>query len=539
MTADTVQGERLRHRLAMGLGSVKPPLGLAVSGLVVASLATLPIAYLAVRALGADAGAIDLVLRPRTLQVLASTVALALAVGIATALIGVPLAWLTTRTDLPLRRMWLVATVVPLAIPSYVIAFALVAAFGPTGALQGALAPFGVGRLPSIYGLPGAALVLTLAGYPYVLLSARAALLRTDPAVEEAARALGDSRSAVFRRVTLPLAGPAVAAGMLLAILYALSDFGAVAILQFDSFAREIYIQYRASLDRTVAAVLALMLVGVTFLVASGEAHIRRRSRTPAHGSRRPPTVVSLGSLRWPSVVFCAGVVGVALVVPAGTILFWLLRGLAQGEPLRLVAGTAGNSLLAGSASAVTAALLALPVAFLIVRYPGRVATIVERLVYGAYALPGIAIALAVVFFVARVTPLVYQSLLVLVLAYAVRFLPQATGTARSSLLQIGPRLGEVARSLGQGPLGVFRTVTLPLLRPGLVAGGALVFLTTVKELPMTLLLAPIGFDTLATQIWSAATEGFYARAAAPAAMLLALSAGTVAVLLRAEDVGA
>ncbi|MBA2555728.1 MAG: iron ABC transporter permease, partial [Chloroflexi bacterium] len=281
MTADTVQGERLRHRLAMGLGSVKPPLGLAVSGLVVASLATLPIAYLAVRALGADAGAIDLVLRPRTLQVLASTVALALAVGIATALIGVPLAWLTTRTDLPLRRMWLVATVVPLAIPSYVIAFALVAAFGPTGALQGALAPFGVGRLPSIYGLPGAALVLTLAGYPYVLLSARAALLRTDPAVEEAARALGDSRSAVFRRVTLPLAAPAVAAGMLLAILYALSDFGAVAILQFDSFAREIYIQYRASLDRTVAAVLALMLVGVTFLVASGEAHIRRRSRTP------------------------------------------------------------------------------------------------------------------------------------------------------------------------------------------------------------------------------------------------------------------
>ncbi|HSH21734.1 MAG TPA: ABC transporter permease subunit, partial [Candidatus Caenarcaniphilales bacterium] len=153
-----------------------------------------------------------------------------------------------------------------------------------------------------------------------------------------------------------------------------------------------------------------------------------------------------------------------------------------------------------------------------------------------AYAVPGIVLALAFVFFVLNVTPFLYQTLLVLVLAYAVRFLPQAVGPTRTALYQVSPRLVEVARTLGETPATAFRRITLPLLRPGLVAGMALVFLTTVKELPMTLLLGPTGFQTLATSIWSAATEGLYARAAAPAAMLMLLSAATVALLFRAEE---
>ncbi|HUG46781.1 MAG TPA: iron ABC transporter permease [Candidatus Limnocylindria bacterium] len=513
-----------------------PPARLLVPALVVAALAALPIAYLLLRALQVDPGSLDLVLRPRTAQILLASLGLGLAVGIGSVLLGLPLAWLTARTDLPARRLWTVLTVVPLAVPSYVMAFALVAALGPRGALSELLRSAGLPGLPSIYGFYGAVLVLTLATYPYVLLSVRGALLRSDPAIEEAGRALGDSPLTVFRRLTLPLLLPATAAGALLAVLYALADFGAVAILQFDSFARAIYIQYRSSFDRSLAAILALMLVGTTFFVAWLESRVRRRLANVPQPVRRPAQLVRLGRWRWPSLAFCTAVVTLALIVPAGTIMFWLVRGLAQGEPLRILGEAAGNSLLAGSLAAGVVALMVLPVAFLSVRHPGFLSGWIERVLYGAYAVPGIVLALATVVFVLNVAPLLYQSLLVLVLAYAVRFLPQALGPARASLVQVGPRLIEAARTLGQTEAGAFRTVTLPLLRPGLVAGMALVFLTTVKELPITLLVGPTGFGTLATAIWGAATEGFYARAAAPAAMLMLLSAATVALLFRHEE---
>ena len=229
-------------------------------------------------------------------------------------------------------------------------------------------------------------------------------------------------------------------------------------------------------------------------------------------------------------------VTSLSLVIPAATIAFWLIRGVAQGEPVRILLDSAANSMIAGTLAAVVAGALALPLAFLLVRYPGRLAAAVEGISQSAYAVPGIVVALATVFFVLNVAPLVYQSLLVLVLAYAIRFLPQATAPARTSLAMVGPRLTEAARTLGDTPSVAFRSITLPLLRPGLVAGMALVFLTTIKELPLTLLLGPTGFDTLATAIWGSATEGFYARAAAPAAMLMAISAITVGVLFRSEE---
>jgi iron(III) transport system permease protein len=517
----------------------RPPAALVAGGLVVAGLALLPLVYLVIRALGADVSALDLVFRPRTFHVATSTIALALLVGAGTIGLGVPLAWLTTRSDLPWRRAWTVLTVVPLAIPSYVTGFAFLAALGPRGALQSLLEPFGVERLPSIGGLFGASLVLVLVAYPYVLLSTRAAILRTDPAVEDAARLLGDRRLTAFRRITLPILVPAIAAGALLAILYALADFGAVSLLQFDSFSRAIYVQYRASFDRSLAAILALMLVGITLVVVWGEGRLRRRAGIFAgagRASRRPPTVVPLGRWRWPAVAFCSAVVGLALVVPAGTIAWWLVRGLGQGEPLNIVVDGALHSFVLGAGAAIGSVLLAIPVGLLVARYPSRVAGLVERATYTGYALPGIVIALAVVFLATSAIPFLYKTLILLVLAYAVRFLPQAVGGVRAALVAAGPRLEEAGRTLGDGPFRALLRLTIPALRPAMIAGGALVFLTTVKELPMALLLGPIGFGTLATEIWAAASEGFYARAAAPAAILLALSAATVAILLRAEE---
>jgi iron(III) transport system permease protein len=245
--------------------------------------------------------------------------------------------------------------------------------------------------------------------------------------------------------------------------------------------------------------------------------------------------VLRLGRWRWPAAALCLLVVLVALVLPLTVIVWWLVRGLAAGEPLRLTFVAAANSLRASALGAVAAVAGAFPVALWAARYPGRVSRLVERASFTGYALPGIVVALSLVFFGARyVTPL-YQTQALLVFAYVVLFLPQAVGSIRASLLQISPSLEDAARSLGSTAMGAVRSIVLPLARRGAFAGGALVFLTAMKELPATLLLAPTGFDTLATEIWDASSEAFFARAAGPALVLVLLGSLPLAVLVARE----
>jgi iron(III) transport system permease protein len=489
----------------------------------------LPLVYLAVRAFeGGFANVLEIALRDRTLEVLLRSVLLAAAVTAASVVIAVPLAWLTARTDLPASNAWTVLAALPLVIPSYVGGFVFVSMLGPRGILQGYLESlFGVQQLPSIYGFPGALLALTLFTYPYVFLTTRAALRGMDPALEEASRSLGTSGWSTFLRVTLPQLKPAVAAGALLVALYVLSDFGAVSLLQYDSFTRAIYVQYRAAFDRTPAAILGLMLVALTLAILLVEARTRGRARyyRSTAGAVRPARPVELGVWKVPALAFCGGVVTLALVMPVGVLTFWLVRGVSQGEPLRLVWGAALNSVYVSGLAALVTALAALPVAILAVRFPGVISAAVERLTYVGFALPGIVLALSLVFFGANYAPWLYQGLVILVFAYAIHFLPQAIGSTRAALLQASPRVEEAARSLGKSPLRVIVSVTAPLARSGILAGMALVFLTTMKELPATLLLSPTGFDTLATRIWTATSEAFFARAAAPALILIAVSA--------------
>jgi iron(III) transport system permease protein len=244
---------------------------------------------------------------------------------------------------------------------------------------------------------------------------------------------------------------------------------------------------------------------------------------------------VALGRWKGPALAFVAGVVGLALVVPAAVISFWLIRALGQGETFRVGLESIAGSLGTGIAAAALAALLALPVGLLLARHPSRLGALVERSSYGAFALPGIVVALALVFLATSTMPALYQTLALLIGAYAIRFLVEAIGPVRSTLARVGTRVEEAGRTLGDGPVRAFTRLTLPLVRPAVLSGAAIVFLSVVKELPMALILGPIGFDTLATEIWSATSEGLYARAAGPAAVLLVLSAGTVAILLRGE----
>jgi len=507
-------------------------------GALVAVALLLPTLYLIIRASSADGAAWQNLLRLRTVETLGRTLWLALTVTATSALIAVPLAWFTVRTDVPLRRVWAALAPLPLVIPSYVGAYLMASALGPRGLLQQLLETvLGIERLPSLYGFPGALITLTLLSYPYLLLSVRAALLRMDPALEEASHSLGRNVWQTFWGVTIPLLRPALGAGGLLVALYTLRDFGAVALMRYDTFTRVIYTQYQ-SFDRSQAALIALVLIAVTLLFVALEARLQRRAYyfQGDTGALRPPTVIQLGRWRWPALLYCAGVICFSLALPAIMLLYWLLRGVAAGETIMALGAATWNAIWASGLAAVITVAVALPLSLLVVRHRGWLTSLLERLTYSAYALPGIVVALALVFFGANHVPWLYQTLPLLILAYLILFIPQAVGTVRSSLLQIHPTLEEAARGLGKGPARVFLTITLPLLRPGLLAGASMVFLTAMKELPATLLLAPLGFKTLATAVWSAVSEAFFAEAAAPALLLILLSSLPMTVLILREQ---
>jgi iron(III) transport system permease protein len=494
-----------------------------------------PLAYLIARAAGADTEAWAGLLRPRILASIGRTVLLAAAVCGASVLIAVPLAWLTVRSDVPLRRWWSLLTPLPLVMPSYVGAYLFLSAFGPRGMLQQVLQPFfGVERLPEVYGFPGAVILLTLLCYPYVLLSVRASLLQMDASVEEAARSLGCGRRQTFLRVTLPLLRPALASGCLLTALYVVRDFGAVAMLRYDTLTSVIYMQYQ-SFDRSQAALTALLAVAATVAFLAFEVRLsgvlRQQKARPTSAADRAPAPVALGAWRWPAAAFCAAVVMASLILPAATLGYWLVRGIAVGEQIPELGTATLNSVTASLLGAGATLAVALPLALLVVRHASAGTRLVENAVTLIHGLPGVVAALALVFFGARQAPWLYQTLPLLVAAYGILFVPQALGTLRTTLLHIPAVLEEAACGLGSTPLRAFARITLPLLRPGLVAAASMTFLTVMKELPATLLLSPIGFRTLASSVWSAMSEAFFAQAAAPALLLILMSSVPLAIL--------
>ncbi len=497
-----------------------------------ALLVNVPLVYIFVRsAQGGAASYLETVVSGTTFGLLANTLGLAVGVLAVALAVAVPLAWLVMRTDLPGRRAWAVAGALPLVFPSYVSAFALVAVLGPRGFAQGWLAPLGVERLPDwIYGYGGAVLALALFTYPYIYLLTSAALRDLDPALEESSIALGRGRWRTFFGAVLPQLRPPLYGGSLLVVLYALSDFGAVSIVGYNSFTLAIYNAYRGLFDRSAAASLATVLVVLTLAVILLEGRLAGKVRpVPARPSRQARRV-ALGGWKWPALTFTGLLAAVTLALPMGVILHWGVRALSRGgpgfgNPLATVVEAAGSSLLVSVAAALVCIALAVPVTAWASRWGGAPAVWTQRLSSSGYALPGIVIALSLVFLVTRLARPLYQTLALLVAAYVVRFLPEALAAARSAFAAVSPRFEEAARSLGRGPLRVMTSLTLPLMRPGLAAGAGLVFLTSMKELPATLILRPIGFETLATRVWSSAAEGIYSQAALPALTLVLVSA--------------
>jgi iron(III) transport system permease protein len=388
---------------------------------------------------------------------------------------------------------------------------------------------------PAVQGFWGAAAIITLAYYPLVYLPVAAVLRGTDPALEESARSLGMGPWRTFFRVTLPQTRIALLGGMLLVAVHMLSEFGAFAMLRFQTFTTAIYDQYKLSFDGAAASMLASVLVILCLVLLVAELGARGRGRYARvdSGSPRPTTPARLGHGKWAVSAGFAALIGLALGLPLATLVYWVATGSSAGFDLGAVLNATGTSLKLGLSAAALTTLLALPVSILSVRHPSRTATLIERATYIPFALPGIVIALSLIVLSIRYFPALYGTTQLLIVAYAILTLPLALVATRAALAQAPPVHEEVARSLGARPLVAMVRVTLPRILPGLGAAAALVFLATVTELTATLLLAPIGTQTLATQFWAKASTLSYGAAAPYAALMVAVSALPTYLLTR------
>ncbi|MGN0064910.1 MAG: ABC transporter permease [Nocardioides sp.] len=463
----------------------------------------------------------DLLVRPRIGELLWNTVSLTLATMASTAALGVGLAFLVERTDLPGRRLLHGLLVAPLAVPAFVHSYAWVS------------------LVPSAVGFQGAWLVITLSYFPLVYLPTVAALRGMDPALEETAWALGHSRGRTLITVIGPQLRPALLGGVLLVGLHLLAEFGALQLLRFPTFTTAIYDQYGSTYNGSAATMMASVLVLLCLLLLLGDLRLRghRRFARVSSGAARRRTPLRLGPVRWPTTLVVGGVVALALGVPVYALLHWLRVGASTEFPVDELASAALSTVGLASLGALATTVLALPVAWLAVRVRGRFATVVERSTYIANALPGIVVGLALVTVSLRLVPAIYQTTLLLVAAYVILFMPRAVVSVRAGLEQAPPRLDEVAHSLGHGPLATARRVTLPLIGPSLGAGAALVFLAIATELTATLMLSPIGTRTLATEFWSASSDLRYGAAAPYALLLVAVSVPATLLLVRREKV--
>lgn len=474
----------------------------------------------------------NVVFRERNLRLLGNTLLLAAAVLVIDTLIALPLAYLSVRCKIKARRAVTILGVLPLAIPGYVMAYAFLGLGGYNGSFQEWL---GI-AVPRISGFWGSLLVLSLCTFPYLYLNLRTALLGMDQSIEEASRSLGHDAKSTFIKVVLPQLRPAYLAGALLVSLHVFGDFGTVSLMRFETFSYALYLQYIAAYDRIYAAWLALMLLGLTTAALVLEYRLLKKAifHRLGRGAARAKRFLNLGPWKFVAYTFVVVLFIVAILLPVSSIAFWVNQ-----TAFASVAGdlweSFGNSVQASAPAAVLTTLLALPLAYIGVRYKTKLSNPIERVAYLGYATPPLAFALAFVFFSLYVSTALYQSLLLLVIVYSLHFLAEAIGPLRSALYQASPQYEEAAQSLGYSSTKSFFKVTLPLLRGGIIAASSLVFLSAMKELSITFLLSPIGFNTLALSAWSYTGEAMFAEAAPFALTILLFSALFVGFLFTKE----
>ena len=476
-----------------------------------------PLGYLIARAFQGDLETLRIVVfRAKTVEVLLTTVSLVAIVALLATLLGSALAWMLHQIKLPNSNLLRAFVILPIAIPSYVFTYCWLS----------------LGILPT--GYFAAVVVLTLSTTPYVTLAALASLRRIDSAQIDVAQTLGLNQFQIFLRVTLPQMRNALAAGALLVSLYVLSDFGAVSLLGVDTFTRAIQNTYQGSFDRSSAAVLALMLVLLSSLVISIEVNSRNRAQVFKSSVSITKQVDPITSIRVRifAIMFLATYILAALILPMSVLIF---RFFARPRPIDFLelSQAALSTILVSSIGALFALLLAIPLALLALR-ASLIGKVAERGVLLVNALPGVVMGLALVALGSDL-PFIYQTIGLLGVAYGILFLARSVGTIRTSLSRVPENLTEIAATLGHSKSRIFYRVTLPLAAPGVLTGTLLVLLSSMKELPATLMLRPTGFETLATEMWSN-TAIFRFSEAAPYALTLVMIAAIPTFLISRPD---
>ena len=483
-------------------------------------------------------------------RLLGNTLVLVIGVSVGVTVIGVSLAWLISLCEFPGRRWLDWALMLPFAVPAYVLAFVFIGLFDFSGPVQTLLREwFGSGlRLPRVRSTGGVITVLVLVFYPYVYLLARAAFLAPGKGLMEAARVLGQSPWQAFWRVALPMARPAIGAGLALAVMETLADFGAVAVFNFDTFTTAIYKTWYGFFSLSSAAQLAsLLLLGVC-LVLYGERRARGASRPASERPRGKALYHLHGFKALAATAWCSLVFACAFVIPMLQLLVWFWQR-GRFDLDERYAGLILHTLYLGGMAALLTVCVALLLAFAHRLAPARPVRAAVGLANLGYALPGSVLAVSLMLAFSYLDkhlviplsgwlggagkPLLLGSLGALLLAYLVRFMAVAYGPLENGLARIRPSLPEASRSLGVGGPELFFRVYLPLLLPGTLSAALLVFVDVLKEMPATLLMRPFGWDTLAVRIFEMTSEGEWARASLPALTLVLVGLLPVVGLIR------
>lgn len=466
--------------------------------------------------------------RIRNAKLFFNTLILTVGVLVLNILLVTPAAWLTTHSDLRGKRVFSVLCTLPLAIPGYVVALALLGLGGNYGIFA---ALFGK-SIPRLSGYWGSLIALSFYTSPYLFLNLRTALQGLDPNLEESARSLGCRQWGVFYRVILPQLRPAYFAAGVLICLHVVGDFGVVSLMRFETFSQALYVEYDLAFDYNYAACLGLILLGVTGSILVFEARLLSSValHRAGHGVSRHRSSIALGKWSRVGYTYLVLLFITTVGIPALTVCLWMFRGFnvsALGALFESLMGSFGVAI----PTAVCSAVLAVPFAYIGVRYSGRFSNTLARIPFLIYAIPPLALGLSIIFSIRSSATIV-----VLVCACVLHFLAEATGPVRSSLYQTSPHIEEAARSLGCTNFQAFCRTLLPLISRGMLISTAFVFLATMKELPLTLLLRPPGYETLAANVWDYTSEAMFAEAALNAFVILLFSAIFVRFLIRKEE---
>ena len=505
---------------------MKTPKALIITNFIILITFLLPTFYLIWRFLTFTKSYVSFFRSWNVFDLLLNTILLFIFVVISSLILGLLISIILVRFNIPGSKILFTLSVLPLVIPSYIGALTYVSAFSPKGLFVQLFSSLGINEIAGIDGFFGSWLVLTLFTYPYVLLICSSALRNLDSTVEDAARSLGKNRFNVYTQVVIPrLKKPIIFSGLLVG-LYVISDFGAVSLMRYSTLTKAIYSYYEFNINGDPVIFYSSILIVLALLISfiqrgSEEARSAKVSGTPKISEKTnlsPRSKVLIYT-------FLSLIIFSGLVLPISVLSYWLIRGLSAGNSVRAVFGGVVGSLSVSLLAALFSVVVSTPIIIMVSQYRSKFGNILERIMLALYGLPHISVGVAILFITIKIFPAIYQSFTALIISYLIVFLPQAIGAGQASMEQVKLSYLDASAGLGLSKLKSFYRITLPLIYRGLFAGGALVFLSTMKELPQTLLLRPTGLNTMAIDIWSYASEGLFTQAAFSSFILLAISA--------------